>query len=192
MILLPGLRNIKLNIKSSESTTSKIKTAFLFFDIVERSTIIFKNAKNTNDTYSSPGYILSFWITKCYIRYIDITEIICVKININIDGLPLSKSSQQQFWPILGSILPYNNVFIIGIYYGNEKPADVNDFLQDFVNEAIEICENGNYFNNRNIQCRNTDMRCTSQIIYFMYKRSYRIFLSCTKCIIEGEYIKNR
>lgn len=44
-----------------------------------------------------------------------------IKIAINIDGLPLSKSSPQQFWPILGSILPYNNVFVIGIYYGTEN-----------------------------------------------------------------------
>ncbi|GAB1860701.1 DUF4218 domain-containing protein [Camponotus japonicus] len=29
----------------------------------------------------------------------------CVKISINVDGLPLSKSSSQQFWPILGSAI---------------------------------------------------------------------------------------
>jgi len=67
----------------------------------------------------------------------------CVKVAINIDGLPLSKSSQQQFWPILGSVLSYNYVFVIGIYFGNEKPADANDFLYDFVNEVKQICENG-------------------------------------------------
>lgn len=26
----------------------------------------------------------------------------CIKIIVNIDGLPISKSSPQQFWPILG------------------------------------------------------------------------------------------
>lgn len=31
----------------------------------------------------------------------------CLKIAVNIDGLPLTKSSQQQFWPILGSVIPY-------------------------------------------------------------------------------------
>ncbi|XP_070152031.1 uncharacterized protein [Polyergus mexicanus] len=39
----------------------------------------------------------------------------CVKIAINIDGLPLSKSSSQQLWPILGSVLSYDNIFLIGL-----------------------------------------------------------------------------
>ncbi|XP_011706792.1 PREDICTED: uncharacterized protein LOC105461965, partial [Wasmannia auropunctata] len=78
----------------------------------------------------------------------------CLTIAINIDGLPLTKSSQQQFWPILGSIIPYDNVFMIGLYQGNEKPEDVNDFLKDFVNEATEICQNGININGQHIACR--------------------------------------
>lgn len=54
----------------------------------------------------------------------------CLKIAVNIDGLPLTKSSQQQFWPILGSVMPYGNVFMIGLYHGYEKPKDTNDFLK--------------------------------------------------------------
>ncbi|KAL6421458.1 hypothetical protein ACFW04_012929 [Cataglyphis niger] len=53
-----------------------------------------------------------------------------IETAINLDGLPLSKSSQH-FWLTLGSIMPYNNVFAIGIYYGTEKPANVDDFLKD-------------------------------------------------------------
>lgn len=40
-----------------------------------------------------------------------------IKISINIHDLPLSKSSQQ-LWPILGSVVQSNKVFIIGAYYG--------------------------------------------------------------------------
>ncbi|KAM0735062.1 hypothetical protein ACS0PU_011175 [Formica fusca] len=117
----------------------------------------------------------------------------CVKITINIDGLPLSKSSQQQFWPILGSVLPYNNVFIIGIYYGNEKPADANGFIQDFINEAIQICENDIYIDNRNIQCRIEALICDAPAKAFVLCiKGHSGYSSCTKCIIEGEYIKNR
>lgn len=70
---------------------------------------------------------------KKILTFVNIDNISCVKIAVNIDGLPLSKSSQQQFWPILGSVFPYDNVFIIGIYHGNEKLMDTNEFLQDFV-----------------------------------------------------------
>jgi len=57
---------------------------------------------------------------------------------IGIDGLPISKSSGGQLWPIMAYIitdLPLpKKVFPVGIYYGFEKPKDSNEFLLDFVN----------------------------------------------------------
>lgn len=37
----------------------------------------------------------------------------------------------------------YNEVNIVGIYYGNEKPADANVFLKDFTEEAITLTIHG-------------------------------------------------
>jgi len=63
---------------------------------------------------------------------------------IGIDGLPLSKSSCSQFWPILGYIRHLQNlVFPIGIYWGHEKPKDSNEFLRDFVNEVNTLMRFG-------------------------------------------------
>lgn len=49
-----------------------------------------------------------------------------INIAIGIDGLPISKSSTTQFWPILASILidsPLKrSVFLVGLYCGNDKP----------------------------------------------------------------------
>lgn len=67
------------------------------------------------------------------------------KINllINIDGLPLSKSFNNQIYPILCSLAEYPQyVSVIGIYHGYEKPNNANDFLSDFVVEATELSEN--------------------------------------------------
>lgn len=66
-----------------------------------------------------------------------------IDILINIDGLPLSKSSSSQIYPILCSIFGYPNVSVVGIYYGYEKPSNANDFLQDFVVEATQLTQNG-------------------------------------------------
>jgi hypothetical protein len=43
-----------------------------------------------------------------------------IELAINIDGLPLSRSSSSSLWPILGSLigLPYNDVLLIGAYHG--------------------------------------------------------------------------
>lgn len=49
-----------------------------------------------------------FWyngIQKCLERmYVNLRENTDVKLNINVDGLPLFKSSKITFWPILGNV----------------------------------------------------------------------------------------
>lgn len=54
-----------------------------------------------------------------------------ISLNINIDGLPIYKSSKQQFWPILFNIseLPHISPLVIGIYGGQNKPSDLDGFL---------------------------------------------------------------
>jgi len=63
----------------------------------------------------------------------------------------LSKSSGNQFWPILAYIITQcstKKVFPIGIYYGQSKPKDSNEFLSEFVIEAEDLITNGIRINN--------------------------------------------
>ena len=64
-----------------------------------------------------------------------------IAMQLNIDGLPLFKSSQTQFWPFLGKLVdPFpTNPFIIGIYCGMKKPDNIEEFLHDFVTEILLI-----------------------------------------------------
>ena len=66
-----------------------------------------------------------------------------VHLDINIDGLPIFKSSSGQAWPILGLIksltLPVKDPFVIGIYYGNSKPCNVNEYLS-FLIQDVHVC----------------------------------------------------
>lgn len=67
-----------------------------------------------------------------------------INIDFNIDGLPLAKSSRQQFWPILCSILNepkvLNSVFAVGIYYDtHRKPDSIEEFLNHFISELVYI-----------------------------------------------------
>lgn len=72
---------------------------------------------------------------------ISVADIETVSLQINIDGLPLFKSSSAQFWPILGKLsTPFNSKpFIIGLYLGNSKPVDVHEYLHSFVVEMKEL-----------------------------------------------------
>lgn len=69
---------------------------------------------------------------------ISLSEPVCIKLNINIDGLPLYSSSNKQFWPILGSIygMKEYGVLVFGIYLGVSKPSNLVRYLQPFVNEV--------------------------------------------------------
>jgi hypothetical protein len=52
-------------------------------------------------------------------------------LTIGIDGLPISKSSNKQFWPILGFVDQsiYPKPFTIALFYGESKPQSASDFL---------------------------------------------------------------
>lgn len=66
-------------------------------------------------------------------------------LNVNIDGVPLYKSSKQVFWPILGKIVELKNLkpFVIGIYYHEStKPKDLHSYLEDFVSEMHWFTKN--------------------------------------------------
>ena len=75
-----------------------------------------------------------------------------ILIFVNVDGLPIAKSSGSQFWPIFAMIsnIHCRKVFCIGLYHGSEKPHCSSEFLSDFVSEAIDLCKNGFMYKGRN------------------------------------------
>lgn len=81
----------------------------------------------------------------------NINSIDVIKININIDGLPLAKSSQSQLWPILGQIcnIDIKDPFLIGAYHGYKKPTNAGDLLQEFCEEYRILHTEGFLFKNK-------------------------------------------
>lgn len=82
-----------------------------------------------------------------------------IEININLDGLPVYKSSKDEFWPILFNIHGMTHIkpMVIGIYCGKSKPTDLNAFLNPFVDEMIDILNNGITVDNHKITVK---IRC--------------------------------
>lgn len=143
-----------------------------------------------------PGIYSHIGITTAVEKLINLSNTRLENINllINIDGLPLSKSSSSQVYPILCSIVEYpQNVSIIGIYHGDGKPANANDLLSDFVEEAITLCEQGFTYNNRNIPFAIKAFICDAPAKSFItYCKSHVAFFSCTKCMQKGKHVKGR
>lgn len=116
-----------------------------------------------------------------------------VKVNINIDGLPLFKSSTSQVYPILCNLVEnYDLVNVIGIYYGDEKPSDANEFLTDFVEEAITLSKYGIQINNEIYQFKINTFICDVPTKAFItFTKGHSGYYSCTKCTAKGVYILN-
>lgn len=142
-----------------------------------------------------PGIYYHFGIKKGIKRYSSIlTTNEEIKIAIGIDGLPISKSSSGQLWPILGYIIPYRKyVFPIGMYYGNEKPQDSNDFLSDFITEILDLSIHGININNEIKKVKIKLISCDAPAKSFVLRvKGHSGFFSCTRCVQEGEYMNSR
>ncbi|XP_047510862.1 uncharacterized protein LOC125053528 isoform X2 [Pieris napi] len=116
-----------------------------------------------------------------------------VYLNVNLDGLPIFKSSKFEFWPILANMHEIDDdPFIIGIYYGKGKPKNLNLFLEDFVNESITVLQQGVCVNGIKV---NIKIRC------FICDSPARAFIKgvcnfngkhgCLKCTTVGNYSHN-
>lgn len=60
------------------------------------------------------------------------TKLLKISLQVNIDGLPIYKSSNSQYWPILGLVENYNDgvqtnklPFVIGVFFGEKKTHQV-------------------------------------------------------------------
>lgn len=120
-----------------------------------------------------------------------------IKIGINIDGLPISKSSKSQLWPILISILNFKelkeNVIPIGIFHRFQKPQSIEEFMNPFIIDLLHIIENGLSVNETlfNIQISNISCDSPAKALLLNVK-SHNAYSGCTSCIEEGIYLEHR
>lgn len=116
-----------------------------------------------------------------------------INLLINIDGLPLTKSSRASLWPILCSNTKNNAVYIVGAYFGDKKPDDSNTFLQFLVNDFTDLINKGYCHSNKVIKIRLFGLICDAPTKSFVLCiKGHTGFYSCTKCTIKGTYKNGR
>lgn len=118
----------------------------------------------------------------------------CLTVQINIDGLPIFKSSGLQLWPILGILKGTSDSkpFTIGVYAGNKKPGNLSEFLDEFIKEAsdlkssgIEICGHQFRFEIHSFVC---DAPARSLL---KGTKGHTAYHGCERCTQRGEW-KNK
>lgn len=119
-----------------------------------------------------------------------------IKLNINIDGLPICKSSDSQFWPIMASIEGidvYTSPFIVGVYHGMCKPNNANDFLTDFVNDFLLLSQNSIIICNKKYSVSFNAILCDAPVRSFITQtKGHTRYFACLKCVQEGDFAHYR
>ena len=118
-------------------------------------------------------------------------------IQVNIDGLPLFKSVNGCFWPILGKVVnavcPSSKPFVIGLFYGRGKPADAESYLADFVDEVDELSREGFVFQEKLFNVHLSSMVCDAPARAFLKNiKQHSGYSACEKCTTEGDHIDSR
>lgn len=143
----------------------------------------------------SGGQYIHYGIEDCLTDFLnsnryDKDEII---LDVNIDGLPISKSSKNQVWPILCNVVGTQNVMLIGVFGGNSKPGNFCEFLTPFVEEFKRLLDTGIYFRRKffNVKIRAfiLDAPARSSILKV---KNHTGYYCCTKCCQKGKYVERR
>ncbi|KAL1279273.1 hypothetical protein QQF64_025946 [Cirrhinus molitorella] len=117
-----------------------------------------------------------------------------LKLQINIDGLPLFKSSSLQLWPILGLLLsvPMKEPVVIGLFCGPKKPSSAKEFLGDFVTELQQL-EKGFDIEGKSLKLELDTVICDSPARSFVKNtKNHNGYHGCDKCRQPGKYINGR
>lgn len=117
-------------------------------------------------------------------------------LQINIDGLPLFKSSTKQFWPILCK--PHFDPdiykpFSIAIYCGDVKPRSAAEYLHDFVVEISQLLTDGIMINEHRFVVKIHSFICDTPARSFLKGvKGHGGFWACERCEIKGERVNRR
>ncbi len=119
---------------------------------------------------------------------------ILLDIIINVDGMPLYKSSQITIWPILFKIPSMVNPLPIALYCGLGKP-DVFSYLQKLANELLDLINNGICYMGNIYKIKQSSILfvCDAPArSYLQCVLSHTAKLGCSYCQCEGEYFMHR
>lgn len=118
-----------------------------------------------------------------------------ILLQINIDGLPIFKSSSTELYPILGlcSDLNYDSPFTIGCFSGTGKPQPIELFLKPFIEEIKQLRLNGLNVDNEHFEVDISCFICDAPArAYLKGIMGHTSRYACEKCTVVGQYRNHR
>jgi hypothetical protein len=118
-------------------------------------------------------------------------NVVDVRLQINIDGLPLFNSSSKQFWSILGRVCSpcETDPFVISIFCGEKKPQNVDRYLEDFITD-MRVLEQGPVdILGISVQVKIACFICDTPTRAFVRQlKGHSGYYGCDKCMQKGEW----
>ncbi|XP_039301708.1 uncharacterized protein LOC113005255 isoform X2 [Solenopsis invicta] len=114
-----------------------------------------------------------------------------IGLDVNIDGINMTKSCVTDVWPILCRSLDLidDRPFVVGIFVGSGKPDNVNKYLQDFILEVLKLKSDGLVLNGVMhevyIRCFICDAPARQYLKCIVGHGAYH---ACERCTQSGEY----
>lgn len=114
-------------------------------------------------------------------------------LDFGVDGLPLHKSTNFSFWPILCRIRNLHfKIFTVAIYYGSEKPI-LDHFFRAFVEELVVLSTEGLNVDGRIIPVQIGAFCCDAPARAFVKNiKSHNGYSGCDRCSDRGVYCNRR
>ena len=111
-----------------------------------------------------------------------------IQVNFNIDGVPLFKSNNTQFWPILCSFHTFKP-FIVALFCGKAKPHPLDAYLADFIQELQQLQQNGITYNHTTFAVSIRAIICDAPARSFLKcVKGHSGYDSCERCTIHGTW----
>ncbi len=111
-----------------------------------------------------------------------------IKLDINVDGIPLSKSGKKQMWPILCSFASHEP-FIVAVFSGDNKPNCPEEYLSDFLDEYSDLRINGLSYDNITYQVQIHAFICDAPARAFLKCIiAHTGYYSCERCVVKGSW----
>ncbi len=118
-----------------------------------------------------------------------------IKLEVNIDGIPIFKSPPTGFWPILCRVLGVKDrePFIVSVFCGKGKPASVEEFVQPLIDDVLRLAQDGINFNGRHYTVRLERLVCDTPARSFCKCTvAHNGYGGCERCTQKGRYLKSR
>jgi hypothetical protein len=111
---------------------------------------------------------------------------------VNMDGVPLYKSTSDQFWPLLCQV-GRDDPFLVALYYGMKKPDCISDFLQEFLEEYNELRQQGLHHGEKHYNVKLLCWVCDAPARCLLKNtKGHTGYYACERCKAKGNYVNNR